>query len=386
MTARVPFLDLRAPYLELKDEIDAAMLSVADSGWFLLGDALKAFEEEFARYAGAKHCVGVANGLDALHLSLRAMGIGEGDEVIVPSNTYIATWLAVTQVGATPVPVEPVLETYNIDPSAIESAITPRTRAILPVHLYGLPADMDPIREIAKRHGLLVLDDAAQAQGASDRGRRVGALADATAWSFYPGKNLGAFGDAGAVTTNDDGIADRLRVLRNYGSRVKYVNEVRGFNSRLDDIQAAVLRVKLRHLDEWNARRRRLASRYNEAFADLGLALPVESGDDKSCWHLYVVRTQERDELKRALASRGIECLIHYPIPPHRQQAYAALGFASGAFPIANRIHDEVLSLPIGPHLTDADQDRVIDAVRAETRRAFPGRPHLVSTPDHERA
>ena len=369
MTGRVPFLDLRAPYLELKDEIDAAMLGVADSGWFLLGEALKAFEEEFARYAGAKHCVGLANGLDALHLSLRAMGIGEGDEVIVPSNTYIATWLAVTQVGATPVPVEPLLETYNIDPSAIEAAITPRTRAILPVHLYGLPAEMDAIRGVAKRHGLLVLDDAAQAQGARYRAKPVGALADATAWSFYPGKNLGAFGDAGAVTTDDDDIADRLRVLRNYGSRVKYVNEVRGFNSRLDDLQAAVLRVKLRRLDEWNARRARLAARYSEALGDSGLVLPAESEGAESCWHLYVVRSPERDELKRALAARGIDCLIHYPIPPHRQNAYAELGFAPDAFPIANQIHGEVLSLPIGPHLGDADQDRVIEAVVSEAKR-----------------
>lgn len=369
MTATVPFLDLRAPYLELKQEIDAALVGVADSGWYLLGDALRAFEEEFARYAGAKHCVGVANGLDALHLSLLAMGIGEGDEVIVPSNTYIATWLAVSQVGATPVPVEPILETYNIDPGLIEAAITPRTRAILPVHLYGLPAEMDSIRDIAKRRGLQVLDDAAQAQGARYRGRHVGALADATAWSFYPGKNLGAFGDAGAVTTDDDGIADRLRVLRNYGSRVKYVNEVRGFNSRLDDIQAAVLRVKLRRLDDWNARRAGLAARYAKAFADSGLVLPLEREGTESCWHLYVVRSPDRDHLKRALGARGIDSLIHYPIPPHRQAAYAALGFPPDAFPIANRIHEQVLSLPIGPHLSESQQDRVIEAVQAEVRR-----------------
>ena len=370
MSSKVPFLDLRAPYIELKREIDAALLGVADSGWFLLGGALKAFEEQFARYVGAKHCVGVANGLDALQLSLLAMGIGDGDEVIVPSNTYIATWLAVSQVGATPVPVEPLLATYNIDPDAIEAAITPRTRAIIPVHLYGLPAEMEAIREIANRRGLQLLDDAAQAQGARYAGRRVGALGDASAWSFYPGKNLGAFGDAGAVTTNDDGIADRLRVLRNYGSRVKYVNEVRGYNSRLDDIQAAVLSVKVRKLDEWNARRARLAKRYDDGLAESGLVLPIESARAESCWHLYVVRTAERDELRTALALRGIDCLIHYPIPPHRQQAYTALGFAPNAFPIANRIHDEVLSLPIGPHLSDVDQDRVIEAVLSEGKRA----------------
>lgn len=364
MSSTIPFLDLRAPYLELKDEIDAALLGVADSGWFLLGEALEAFEEAFARYTGAKHCIGVANGLDALQLSLRAMKIGQGDEVIVPSNTYIATWLAVSQVGATPVPVEPLLATYNIDPSSIEAAITPRTRAIIPVHLYGLPAEMDAIRDIARRRGLLILDDAAQAQGARYRGRRVGSLADASAWSFYPGKNLGALGDAGAVTTNDDGIATRLRVLRNYGSRTKYVNEVQGFNSRLDEIQAAVLRVKLARLDEWNGRRARLAARYDRGLAGTGLVLPAGSDGAEACWHLYVVRSPGRDKLRRALAARGIDCLIHYPIPPHRQQAYASLGFAPGAFPIANRIHDEVLSLPIGPHLSDAEQDRIIESVQ----------------------
>ena len=369
MSARVPFLDLRAPYIELKDEIDAALLGVADSGWFLLGQQIDAFEREFAEYVGARHCVGLANGLDALRLSLIALGIGEGDEVIVPSNTYIATWLAVTQVGAVPVPVEPVLETYNIDPARIEAAITPRTRAILPVHLYGLPAEMDAITEIAARHNLRVLDDAAQAQGARFGGDRIGALADATAWSFYPGKNLGAFGDAGAVTTNDDGVADRLRVLRNYGSRVKYVNEVVGYNSRLDEIQAAVLRVKLRHLDEWNARRSRIATRYQRELAGAGLVLPVETSREKSCWHLYVVRSRDRDSLARAVAADGIDCLIHYPIPPHRQQAYAGARFAPDAFPIANRIHEQVLSLPIGPHLSDDQQGRVIAAVLEAMQR-----------------
>jgi len=369
MSARVPFLDLRAPYIELKDEIDAALLGVADSGWFLLGQQIDAFEREFAEYVGARHCVGLANGLDALRLSLIALGIGEGDEVMVPSNTYIATWLAVTQVGAVPVPVEPVLETYNIDPARIEAAITPRTRAILPVHLYGLPAEMDAITEIAARHNLRVLDDAAQAQGARFGGDRIGALADATAWSFYPGKNLGAFGDAGAVTTNDDGVADRLRVLRNYGSRVKYVNEVVGYNSRLDEIQAAVLRVKLRHLDEWNARRSRIATRYQRELAGAGLVLPVETSREKSCWHLYVVRSRDRDSLARAVAADGIDCLIHYPIPPHRQQAYAGARFAPDAFPIANRIHEEVLSLPIGPHLSDDQQGRVIAAVLEAMQR-----------------
>ncbi|HEX8847930.1 MAG TPA: DegT/DnrJ/EryC1/StrS family aminotransferase [Gemmatimonadaceae bacterium] len=371
---KVPFLDLRAPYLELRREIDAALLRVADSGWYLLGDELRAFEAEYAKYVGARFCVGVANGLDALHLGLLALGVGEGDEVIVPSNTYIATWLAVSRVGAVPVPVEPVLGTYNIDPERIEAAITPRTRAILPVHLYGLPADLDPIREIAARRGLVVLDDAAQAHGARYRGHRVGGLVDATAWSFYPGKNLGAFGDAGAVTTNDEQVADRIRVLRNYGSRVKYVNEVKGYNSRLDDIQAAVLRVKLAHLDAWNARRSRLAARYSSALESSDLVLPIAGdADAESCWHLYVVRSRERDELRRRLAERGVDTLIHYPIPPHRQAAYAALGFPADAFPLANRIHDEVLSLPIGPHLSDEQQELVLDAV-AESVSAVDGR------------
>jgi dTDP-4-amino-4,6-dideoxygalactose transaminase len=363
MSTRVPFLEPQAAYLELRADIDAAMGRVAGSGWFLLGTELRDFETAYARYTGARHCIGVANGLDALHLALRALGVGADDEVIVPSNTYIATWLAVTMTGATPVPVEPDEGTYNIDPRLIRAAITPRTKVILPVHLYGLPADLAPIIEIAREHGLRVLDDAAQAHGARYSGAPIGALCDVSAWSFYPGKNLGAFGDGGAVTTDDDGIADRLRVLRNYGSRIKYVNEVRGVNSRLDEIQAAVLLVKLPHLDEWNARRRRLAERYAERLAGLPLVLPTESSHCQSCWHLYVVRCAERDALREEVAAAGIDALIHYPIPPHRQRAYEDLGFPSDAFPIATRIHDEVLSLPIGPHMTDGQQDRVIEAV-----------------------
>jgi dTDP-4-amino-4,6-dideoxygalactose transaminase len=360
---QVPFLDLRAPYLELRDDIDAAMLRTADSGWYLLSRELEAFERAYADYAGAKHCVAVANGLDALHLALRALGVGPGDEVIVPSNTYIATWIAVTQVGATPVPVEPDDRTFNLDPARVEAAITPRTKVLLPVHLYGQPADMDALRAIAARHGLRVLDDAAQAHGARVRGRRVGALGDVAAWSFYPGKNLGAFGDAGAVTTDDDALADALRVLRNYGSRVKYVNEVVGYNSRLDEIQAAILAAKLPHLDAWNARRARLAARYAEGLRDTGLVLPEVPEWAESAWHLYVVRTPARDALQRALQEAGVGTMIHYPIPPHRQAAYASLGFDAEAFPIARRMAAEVLSLPMGPHLTDAQQDRVIDAV-----------------------
>jgi dTDP-4-amino-4,6-dideoxygalactose transaminase len=360
---RIPFLDLRAPYLELKADIDAAMLRVADSGWYLLGAELRAFEQEFATYVGARHCVGVANGLDALYLSLLALGVGPGDEVIVPSNTYIATWLAVSMTGAKPVPVEPDERTYNLDPARIEGAITPRTRAVLPVHLYGLPADQEAILAIARRRGIPVLEDAAQAHGARYKGRRIGAFGELTAWSFYPGKNLGAFGDAGAVTTDDDALAEAIRLRRNYGSRVKYVNEVRGINSRLDDIQAAILRAKLPRLEEWNERRRKLAQRYDGHLAELSLVLPHEPEGRQSAWHLYVVRSAERDQLRAHLANAGIETLIHYPIPPHDQQAYAELSFPTDAFPVASSIHHEVLSLPIGPHMSFEQQDRVIEAV-----------------------
>ena len=362
--ARVPFLDLRAPYLELRAELDEAVARVTASGWYLIGAELEAFERAFADYVGARHCVGVANGLDALHLGLRALGVGPGDEVIVPSNTYVATWLAVTQVGATPVPVEPDPTTHNLDPDRLEAAVTPRTRVVLPVHLYGQPADMDPIRDVARRHGLAVLDDAAQAHGAKYRARRVGGggLADVTAWSFYPTKNLGAMGDAGAVTTDDDAVADRLRVLRNYGSRVKYVNEVRGTNSRLEELHAAMLAVKLTRLDEWNARRARQAARYSEAFRGTALELPYVPDWAEPAWHLYVVRSPERDALQAALRARGVETIVHYPVPPHRQPAYHDLAFGAGAFPIAERLAGEVISLPVGPHLTDAQQARVIDA------------------------
>jgi dTDP-4-amino-4,6-dideoxygalactose transaminase len=367
MSIPVPFLDLHAAYLELRPEIDAAMERVASSGWYLLASELTAFEQAFAAAHGVKHCVGLANGLDALHLALRAMQIGAGDEVIVPSNTYIATWLGVTQTGAVPVPVEPDAHTFNIDPERIEGTITPRTRAILPVHLYGQPADMDPILEIAARYDLRVLEDAAQAHGARYRGRPVGSLGDAAAWSFYPGKNLGAFGDAGAITTNDDKIADRVRVLRNYGSRVKYTNEVRGYNSRLDEIQAAILLVKLARLNEWNDRRARIAQRYSAAFKEVcagpEFVAPFVPEWASPCWHLYVVRTSVRDALQAALRDEGIATMIHYPIPPHRQAAYQDHPAALMEFPLASAMAADVLSLPMGPHLTTSQQDAVIEAV-----------------------
>lgn len=363
--APVPFLDLAAPHRELRAELDAAIARVIDSGWYILGPEVEAFESEFAAYVGAAHCVGVGNGLDALHLALLALGIGPGDEVVVPSNTYIATWLAVSQCGATPVPVEPDPLTHNLDPTRVEAAIGPRTRALLPVHLYGQPADLAALRAICERHGLAMLQDGAQAHGARQHGTRVGAGGDLVAWSFYPGKNLGALGDGGAVTTSDAALADRLRVLRNYGSRVKYRNEVRGFNSRLDPLQAAVLRVKLSRLDEWNARRAAIAARYAAGLAGAALSLPAVPDWADPAWHLYVVRHPRRDALLDALAAAGIGCLVHYPIPPHRQAAYPE--FSAHALPVAERLAGEVLSLPIGPHLSAAQADRVIAAVRAAT-------------------
>lgn len=360
----IPFLDLKAPHVELRDDIDAAITRVLDSGWYILGPEVEAFEAEYAAYCQASHAVGVANGLDALHLALRAMGVGPGDEVIVPSNTYIATWLAVSQCGATPVPVEPVDATYNLDPARIEAAITSATRVILPVHLYGQSADLDPILAIARKHGLRVLEDAAQAHGARYKGRRIGAHGDAVAWSFYPGKNLGALGDGGAVTTNDPELADRIRVLRNYGSRLKYVNEVKGFNSRLDPIQAAVLRVKLAHLDDWNARRGSIAALYMSGLGECGLMLPQVPAFADPAWHLFVVRHPRRDALQKRLAGLGVGTLIHYPIPPHRQEAYAGAGFCAEDFALANAQAEEVLSLPIGPHLGLTDASEVVRCVR----------------------
>ena len=361
----VPFLRLQAGWDELAQPLAEALLRVGASGWYIGGPELDAFEHAFAEYTGARHCVGVANGLDALSLALLALGVGPGDEVIVPSNTYIATWLAVTHIGATVRPVEPCPTTWNLDPDRVEAAIGPRTKAILPVHLYGLAADLPALQAIAERHGLALLDDAAQAHGVRVGGRRVGAGTSASAWSFYPSKNLGALGDAGAVTTDDDRVADAVRVRRNYGSRVKYHNEVTGVNSRLDPIQAAALRVKLPVLDAWNDRRVAQAGRYLQGIADLDLETPTVLADTEPVWHLFPVLCADRDGLARALAARGVETLIHYPVAPHLQPAYAHLGWGPGTFPLAERIHAHELSLPIGPHLTLADIDAVVDALRA---------------------
>jgi len=360
----IPFLDLRAAYLELKPEIDAAVSRVLGSGSYILGPEVGAFEIEWAAYCEAEHAVGLANGLDALILALRALNIGPGDEVIVPSNTYIATWLAVSGVGATPVPVEPDPATHNIDPAQVEAAITARTRAVMPVHLYGQPADMDTILDIARRRGLRIIEDAAQAHGARYKGQRIGAHGDIVCWSFYPGKNLGALGDAGAVTTNDAALAERVKLLRNYGSRQKYVNEEAGVNSRLDPIQAAVLRVKLSVLDDWTDRRRALATAYAEGLQDTDLILPHVPDWAEPVWQLYVVRTNERDALQAGLTDDGIGTLIHYPIPPHMQAAYAGLGFAPDALPVARDLAGQVVSLPIGPQLDLNHVEQVISRLR----------------------
>lgn len=359
----IPFLDLKAPYLELKEELDAAYHRVMESGWYVLGNEVAAFETEFAAYCETEHCIGVANGLDALHLIVRGFGIGPGDEVIVPANTYIATWLAVTHAGATPVPVEPDERTYNIDPQRIEAAITDKTKAIMVVHLYGQPADMDTIngivakvnqsRATSHQSPLVVIEDCAQAHGARYKGRRAGGLGEAAGFSFYPGKNLGAIGDGGAVTTNDPALAERIRVLRNYGSQIKYHNEVVGYNSRLDELQAAVLRVKLAKLDEWNDRRQQVAARYLQELADnQRLTLPFVPEWAEPVWHLFVVRHPQRDLLQKGLATAGVGTMIHYPIPPHLQLAYSNLGYKQGDFPISEAIHRSILSLPMGPHLT----------------------------------
>jgi len=372
---KVPFLDFVNPYEELKAELDEAYFRFMRSAWYVLGPEVEAFEREFAEYCGVAHCVGVGNGLEALHLALRAYGIGKNDEVIVPSNTYIATWLAVSYAGATPVPVEPDAKTFNLDPNRIEAAITPRTKAIMPVHLYGQPADMDPIVNIARKHGLKVVEDNAQAQGARYHGRRTGSLGDAAGNSFYPGKNLGAYGEAGAVTTNDRELADKIRILRNYGSQKKYYNEVKGYNSRLDELQAAFLRVKLKKLDEWNARRRDMAANYLAGLSGLsGLTLPFVPAGAEPVWHLFVVRHARRNTLQQMLTEADIGTLIHYPVPPHLSDAYADAGWKRGAFPIAEGLANSVLSLPMGPHLSGEQTGSVVREMR-RVLESFEGKP-----------
>lgn len=358
----IEFLNLKRANEPHEAAIRDAMERVIRSGWYVLGEETAAFEREFADYCGVAHCVGVANGLDALHLILRAYDIGAGDEVIVPSSTFIATWLAVSQAGARVVPVEPDERTCNLDPGRIEAAITPRTRAIMPVHLYGQPADMEPINQVARKHGLRVIEDAAQAHGARYQGRRVGGLGDAAGFSFYPGKNLGALGDGGAITTNDDTLAGTLRKLRNYGSSIKYRHEITGLNSRLDELQSAILRIKLRHLDDENTRRSAAAATYLDALAHLPLQLPYVHENAEPVWHLFVIRTPHRDALQTHLHAQGIGTTIHYPLACHRQPAYSAERWP--ALPIAERIHADVLSLPMAPYLSTADVRTVAESIR----------------------
>jgi dTDP-4-amino-4,6-dideoxygalactose transaminase len=358
-----PFLDLRAAYLELQGEIDAAITRVCASGWYIGGEELTRFEVAYANYCEANHCVGVANGLDALHLALRALDVGPGDEVIVSSNTFIATWLAVSMVGATPVVVEPDPATHNLDPDRLRAAITPRTKVIMPTHLYGQPADLDPILAVARDFGLKVVEDAAQAHGARYKGKRLGAHGDIVAWSFYPGKNLGAMGDGGAVTTDAAELASKIRMLGNYGSSAKYVNDVPGVNSRLDPLQAAILDVKLRHLDQWNERRSQIAAYYLDMLPGRGVAGPhVPNWADPS-WHLFVIQLENREAVAAALQAAGVQTLIHYPIPPHLQAAYGPLQLTHGAFPIAERLARHVLSLPIGPHQNRQQTEAVMQAL-----------------------
>lgn len=362
----VPFLDLQAQHTELAADLDAAALRVLHSDRLVLGPEVEGFEHAWAASAGVRHAVGVASGLDALTLALRAVGVGPGDEVVVPAHTFVATWLSVVHAGAVPVPVDADRVTGGWDPAAVAAAVTPRTAALVPVHLYGHPVDLGPLLALADRYGLAVVDDAAQAHGARLDGLPVGSGARATAWSFYPGKNLGALGDGGAVTTDDPQLAERVRSLRNYGSTTKYRHDEIGWNSRLDEVQAALLSVKLRHLAAWNARRGAVATRYAAALAGLpGLTLPTTAPGSQPSWHLYVVRSPHRDALRAHLADRGVETVVHYPVPPHRQPAFAGTPAAATRLPHAERWADEVLSLPMGPHLRPGQQDAVIDAVRS---------------------
>lgn len=359
----IPFLDLHATYKELEVEIDSAVKRVLNSGFYILGPEVENFENEYAQFCDANYCVGVGNGLDAIYISLKALGVGVGDEVLVPTNTYIATWLAVSQCGARPVPVEPSIDSYNIDASLIAKAVTNKTKAIIAVHLYGRPAPLDEILSFAKQFNLKVIEDAAQAHGAIYKNKKIGGHSDMVTWSFYPGKNLGAFGDGGAITTNCEELAKKAAVIRNYGSERKYVNDVRGLNSRLDPLQAAILRVKLSKLDEWNARRIEIAKTYDDAFGSAGFYIPKEESGCRSSWHLYVLRHSNRNDIVKALDSLGVSALIHYPIPPHLQNAYSNLEYVSGDFPIAEKLSNEVFSLPIGPHLSTEDMQRVVESV-----------------------
>jgi dTDP-4-amino-4,6-dideoxygalactose transaminase len=371
----IPFLDLKALNGQFSEEFHAALQDVLESGWVILGNQVAEFEKEYAAYTGARYAVGVANGLDALHIALRVLHIGAGDEIIIPSNTYIATLLAASFVGAQPVLVEPREGTYNINPDLIEAAITPRTKAIMPVHLYGQACEMDAIMQIAAKHNLRVLEDNAQAQGAAYNGKLTGSFGDVNSTSFYPGKNLGALGDAGAVTTNSEAHYTATLSWRNYGSHKKYYNEVKGFNSRLDELQAAFLRVKLQFLAAHTAERQRIAAWYDAALKGVGdVITPIVAHGATAVYHLYVIRTQHRDALQAHLTQSGIGTMIHYPIPPHLQEAYSDAGWQQGQFPLAEAMAKTVLSLPLYPSMTEAHVERVVDCIREFFASQFNGK------------
>jgi dTDP-4-amino-4,6-dideoxygalactose transaminase len=361
----IPFVDLAAMHAPLRARLSAALEESMDRGDFILGDAVSEFEMQFARYCGSAFAVGVDSGTSALELALRALDIGPGDEVITAASTFIATALAIHHVGAVPVLVDVDPATANLDPELLSDAITPRTRAIIPVHLYGHPADMDPICAIARKHDLRVIEDASQAHGARYRGSRVGTFGDVAAFSLYPAKNLGAFGDAGILVTDDEGLAERLRLLRNYGSPIKYHHMLPGFNRRLDTLQARILSIKLEYLDGWNAQRRASAAYYHAALGSLAPAVqhPFENEDCQAVYHLYVIRSSNRDALQRHLGAAGIGTVIHYPIPIHLQPAFAHLGHGQGAFPVTEQLANTILSLPMYPGITEADQHRVVRSI-----------------------
>ena len=362
---KIQFVDLLRQYHDLKPEIDAAMLRAVGRGDFILGEDTREFEKEFAAFNGVPHCVGVADGTDALHLALLALGVGPGDEVIVPAHTFIASVLAISGTGARPVLVDCDADFYTMDPQAVERALTPRTKALLPVHLYGHPADMDPLLEIAKARNLFVVEDTAQGHGATYKGRMCGTMGDIGCFSFYPGKNLGAYGDGGAVVTRNAGLAERISLLRNYGQKVKYVHTMKGFNSRLDTVQAAILRVKLGHLAKWNDQRRSAAASYGRLLAGTKLTLPKVAPYANPVWHLYVVQTDDRPALQRALDAANISHGIHYPIPIHLQEAYLDLGYPEGSFPVTEALASRILSLPMFPELRAAEIEAVVHAIIA---------------------
>ncbi len=359
----IQFLNIVSTYTELQREIDAAVSRVLKRGWFILGEEVENFEKEFAAYCGAKYCCAVSNGLDALNLSLKAHRFGYGDEVIVPAHTFIATWLAVSNLNAKVVPVDIEEQSFNIDPFLITDAVTEKTKAIFPVHLYGQSANMDGVMKIAEKYNLIVIEDAAQAHGARYKNKIIGSLGNTTCFSFYPGKNLGAFGDGGAIVTDDEEIYQKVKMLSNYGSAEKYVHDVKGVNCRLDELQAAVLRVKLKYLNEWNERRKTIAERYLQEIHNAFVSLPEKEEYTDHIWHLFVVRSKRRDELKTYLAKNGIGTIIHYPIPPFQQKAYENYKFETNQYPVASQIAKEILSLPIGPHLKLNEVQEIINVI-----------------------